>query len=98
MDGEIDVFVSKFKPMKNTISGVEEKTLMKIIVEVETDRVRDVASWMQLDMSNLGAPTLLKVWLDVSHCTWPCLYQLIHHAAVPLKASAEPAWCAVCQA
>jgi glutathione reductase (NADPH) len=39
VDGDIDVFVSKFKPMKNTISGVEEKTLMKIIVEVETDRV-----------------------------------------------------------
>ena len=42
VDGDIDVFVSKFKPMKNTISGVEEKTLMKIIVEVETDRVSSI--------------------------------------------------------
>ena len=38
--GDIDVFVSKFKPMKNTLSGRDEKMLIKIIVEVESDLVR----------------------------------------------------------
>lgn len=37
--GDIDVYVSKFKPMKNTITGREEKTLIKILVEAATDKV-----------------------------------------------------------
>lgn len=35
----IDVYVSRFKPMKNTLSGRDERTLMKMIVERESDRV-----------------------------------------------------------
>lgn len=37
--GELAVFVSKFKPMKATLSGRPERTLMKMIVHVETDAV-----------------------------------------------------------
>lgn len=37
--GEIDVYISKFRPMRNTLSGRDEKTFMKIIVHVESDRV-----------------------------------------------------------
>lgn len=37
--GDIDVYVSKFKPMKNTISGRDERTFMKLIVHVQTDQV-----------------------------------------------------------
>ena len=37
--GELDVYVSKFKPMKNTLSGKQERTLMKMIVHKETDSV-----------------------------------------------------------
>lgn len=37
--GDVDVFVSKFRAMKNTISGRPEKTLMKLIVDRATDRV-----------------------------------------------------------
>jgi len=37
--GPIDVYVSKFKPMKHTLSGRDEKTLMKLIVDQKTDRV-----------------------------------------------------------
>ena len=44
LTGDIDVFVSKFKPMKNTLSGRDEKTLMKIIVKVDTDEVSIAAS------------------------------------------------------
>lgn len=39
LTGDIDIFVSKFKPMKNTLSGRDEKTVMKIIVKVDTDEV-----------------------------------------------------------
>ena len=38
--GGIDVYISKFRAMKNTITGRDEKTLVKIIVEVATDKVR----------------------------------------------------------
>jgi len=37
--GDILVFTSAFNPMKNTISGRQEKTLMKLIVDAETDKV-----------------------------------------------------------
>ena len=36
--GDLDIFVSKFRPLKYTISGRQEKTLMKIIVHVETNK------------------------------------------------------------
>ena len=38
--GDIDVYVSKFKPMKNTISEREERTLMKLLVHAATDQAR----------------------------------------------------------
>jgi glutathione reductase (NADPH) len=37
--GNIDVYVSKFKPMKNTISGRDERTFMKLLVQADTDQV-----------------------------------------------------------
>ena len=40
--GELDVFVAKFKPMKNTLSGREERTLMKMIVHKATQKVLGV--------------------------------------------------------
>ena len=36
---QIDVYKSSFTPMKHTLSGDDEKTLMKLIVDKETDRV-----------------------------------------------------------
>ena len=38
----IDVYVSQFKPMKHTISGLNEKTLMKLIVEKTTQKILGV--------------------------------------------------------
>jgi glutathione reductase (NADPH) len=35
----IDVYQARFKPMKNTLSGREERTFMKLVVDAETDRV-----------------------------------------------------------
>ncbi|KAG6428198.1 hypothetical protein SASPL_112449 [Salvia splendens] len=38
-NGDILIFTSTFNPMKNTISGRQEKTMMKLIVDAETDKV-----------------------------------------------------------
>mmetsp|Transcript_9149 Transcript_9149/g.10565 ORF Transcript_9149/g.10565 Transcript_9149/m.10565 type:complete len:546 (+) Transcript_9149:2-1639(+) len=35
----IDIYTSSFRPMKNTISGSEEKMFMKLIVDVASDKV-----------------------------------------------------------
>ena len=37
--GEVDVYMARFKPMKNTLSGREERTLMKLVVDAQSDRV-----------------------------------------------------------
>lgn len=37
--GDIDVYKSSFRPMKHTLSGRQEKTLMKLIVDRASDRV-----------------------------------------------------------
>ena len=37
--GDIAVYESAFRPMKHTIAGGDERTLMKLIVETATDRV-----------------------------------------------------------
>ena len=37
--GEIDVYMARFKPMKNTLSGRAERTLMKLVVDARSDRV-----------------------------------------------------------
>ncbi|WP_421999873.1 glutathione-disulfide reductase [Reyranella sp.] len=37
--GEVRIFASAFRPMKATISGREQRTFMKLVVEAATDRV-----------------------------------------------------------
>jgi glutathione reductase (NADPH) len=37
--GPIDVYLSEFRPMKHTLSGRDEKTLMKLVVERESQKV-----------------------------------------------------------
>ncbi|HYN38056.1 MAG TPA: FAD-dependent oxidoreductase, partial [Rhodospirillales bacterium] len=37
--GPIDVYVTRFRPMRHTISGRDESTLMKLVVCADTDRV-----------------------------------------------------------
>jgi len=37
--GEIDIYKSTFKPLKHTLSGRDEKTLMKLVVDSKTDKV-----------------------------------------------------------
>ncbi|KAL1542962.1 glutathione-disulfide reductase [Salvia divinorum] len=37
--GDVLIFTSTFNPMKNTVSGRQEKTMMKLVVDAETDKV-----------------------------------------------------------
>jgi glutathione reductase (NADPH) len=37
--GEIDVYRATFKPLKHTLTGRDEKTLVKLVVERKSDRV-----------------------------------------------------------
>lgn len=37
--GDVDVYTSTFRPMKATLSGLPEKTFMKIIVDASSDKV-----------------------------------------------------------
>jgi len=37
--GTVEVYASEFKPMKHTLSGRDERTLMKLVVDKSTDRV-----------------------------------------------------------
>lgn len=37
--GQIDVFESRFRPMKNTLSGRDEKTYMKLIVAAKSQKI-----------------------------------------------------------
>ncbi len=37
--GDVDIYSARFKPMKNTLSGRDERTLMKLVVDARSDRV-----------------------------------------------------------
>jgi glutathione reductase (NADPH) len=37
--GAVDIYQARFKPMKNTLSGRDERTFMKLVVDAKTDRV-----------------------------------------------------------
>jgi glutathione reductase (NADPH) len=39
MFGSVDIYKSSFRPLKNTLSGRSERTLMKLIVDAESDKV-----------------------------------------------------------
>ena len=39
LHGEVDVYRSRFRPMKHTLSGRDEQTMMKLVVDRATDRV-----------------------------------------------------------
>ncbi len=39
---DVDIYSARFKPMKNTLSGRDERTFMKLVVDGKTDRVLGV--------------------------------------------------------
>ncbi|GAB3449065.1 glutathione-disulfide reductase [Insolitispirillum peregrinum] len=52
--GPVDIYLSRFRPMKYTLSGREEKTLMKLIVDRETQVV------LGAHMVGVDAPEILQ--------------------------------------
>ncbi len=61
-DGGIDVYVSRFTPMKYTLSGRDEKSMMKLIVERKTDRV------LGCHMVGLDAPEIIQGFAVALRC------------------------------
>ena len=52
--GAVDIYRSDFKPLKHTLSGSSERTLMKLVVDARTDRV------LGAHMVGLDAPEILQ--------------------------------------
>lgn len=52
--GAIDIYKTDFRPMKNTLAGSEARTMMKLVVEAETDRVVGV------HIVGEGAPEMIQ--------------------------------------
>jgi glutathione reductase (NADPH) len=52
--GKLDVYRSEFRPMKHTLSGRDEKTLMKLIVDRESQRV------VGIHIVGLDAPEIVQ--------------------------------------
>lgn len=51
---DIDIYLTRFTPMKNTLSGMDERTLMKMIVVRGTDRV------VGIHMVGTDAPEIIQ--------------------------------------
>jgi glutathione reductase (NADPH) len=52
--GEVDIYLARFRPMKNTLSGREERTLVKLVVDAASDRV------LGFHMLGQDAPEILQ--------------------------------------
>lgn len=52
--GELDVYRSVFRPMKHTLSGRDEKTMMKLLVQQSTDKV------IGLHVVGMDAPEIVQ--------------------------------------
>ncbi|KAF5950836.1 hypothetical protein HYC85_012829 [Camellia sinensis] len=53
--GDISIFTSTFNPMKNTVSGRQEKKVMKLVVDFETDKV------IGASMCGPDAPEIMQI-------------------------------------
>lgn len=52
--GEVDVYKSEFTPMKHTLSGRDEKTMMKLLVQASSDKV------VGLHIVGMDAPEIMQ--------------------------------------
>jgi glutathione reductase (NADPH) len=60
--GAVDVYVSSFRPMKHTLGGRDERTMMKLVVERKTDRVVGV------HMVGADAPEIVQGFAVAVRC------------------------------
>lgn len=59
---EVDIYKTAFKPMKHTLSGRDEKTLMKLVVDRKTDKVLGV------HMCGADAPEIIQPMAIALNC------------------------------
>lgn len=59
---DIEVFKSDFRPMKHTLSGRDERSVMKLIVDQATDKV------LGLHMMGLDAPEIMQGFAIALNC------------------------------
>ncbi len=52
--GAVDIYQSRFRPMKNTLSGRDERTFMKLVVDAETQQV------LGCHMLGVDAPEIIQ--------------------------------------
>ncbi|PHT85367.1 Glutathione reductase, cytosolic [Capsicum annuum] len=72
VNGEVSVYTSSFNPMKNTISGRTEKSVMKLLVDAQTDKV------LGASMCGPDAPEIMQA----------CIFCINAGVAVALKCGA----------
>ena len=60
--GEIDVYVSSFKPLKHTLTGRAERTMMKLVVDRASQRV------LGLHMVGADAPEIVQGFAVALKC------------------------------
>lgn len=59
---DIKIYKTRFKPMKHTLSGRDEKSLMKLVVDQKTDKVLGV------HMMGLDAPEIMQGFAVALNC------------------------------
>jgi glutathione reductase (NADPH) len=96
--GEVDIYKTRFRPMKYAMSGREERTLMKLVVAAKTDKVvgchvlgPDAAEMIQMAAiaMRMGAT---KADFDQTMALHPCAAEelvTLREKWVPPKAAAE---------
>ncbi len=62
LKGEVDVYLSRFRPMRNTLAGRDERTMMKMVVDRATDRVAGI------HMVGPDAPEILQGFAVALKC------------------------------
>lgn len=60
--GKVDVYVSRFKPMRHSLSGRDERTFMKLVVDPGTDRV------LGCHMMGQDAPEIMQGFAVAMKC------------------------------
>jgi glutathione reductase (NADPH) len=60
--GEVDVYKARFKPLRHTLSGREERTMMKLVVDQKSDRVVGV------HLVGMDAPEIIQGFAVALNC------------------------------
>ncbi|MEJ8476089.1 glutathione-disulfide reductase [Roseibium algae] len=87
--GNLDIYKSSFRPMKHTLSGRDEKMLMKLIVDADTDKVLGVHI-MGPDAGELAQVLGITVSMDATKADFDRTIAVHPTAAEELVTMREP--------